>query len=159
MPSLELTVCIINPRDLIAPPLMTKCSLTFRRRGQDEELKDQDFYQKFKRKRGLLFQQKKLKMKLKGLLCEFFWGQWLQNKCLWAFSSIVAQFLRLTFVLQRPPVRSTRGQRISQRPRATNANRRQYGKGMVGRWLNRTIKRKRLTSTVKKQIENLSDHR
>lgn len=58
-----------------------------------------------------------------------------------------------------PPVRSTRGQRISQRPRATNANRRQYGKGMVGRWLNRTIKRKRLTSTVKKQIENLSDHR
>ena len=72
MPLLELIVCIINPRDLIAPPLMTKCSLTFRRRGQDEELKDQDFYQKFKRKRGLLFQQKKLKMKLKGLLCEFF---------------------------------------------------------------------------------------
>ena len=72
MPSLELIVCIINPRDLIAPPLTMKCSLTFRRRGQDEELKDQDFYQKFKRKRGLLFLQKKLKMKLKGLLCEFF---------------------------------------------------------------------------------------
>lgn len=71
MPLLELIVCIIDPRDLIAPPLMTKCSLTFRRRGQDEELKDQDFYQKFKRKRGLLFQQKKLKMKLKDLLCEF----------------------------------------------------------------------------------------
>ncbi|PFX30963.1 inactive rhomboid protein 1-like isoform X1 [Stylophora pistillata] len=58
-----------------------------------------------------------------------------------------------------PPVRSTRGQRIRDRPCATNANRRELGKGMVGRWLNRTIKRKRLTSTVKKQIENLSDHR
>ena len=42
MPLLELIVCIINPRDLIAPPLTTKCSLTFRQRGQDEELKDQD---------------------------------------------------------------------------------------------------------------------
>lgn len=58
-----------------------------------------------------------------------------------------------------PPVRSTRGQRIRDRPRVTNADRREYGKGMVGRWLNRTIKRKRLTSTVKKQMESLSDHR
>ncbi|KAM7438854.1 hypothetical protein ABFA07_011688 [Porites harrisoni] len=59
----------------------------------------------------------------------------------------------------RPPIRSRRGQRIADRPRVTNANRREYGKGMVGRWLNRTIKRKRLTSTVKKQMESLSDHR
>ncbi|KAK2564062.1 Inactive rhomboid protein 1 [Acropora cervicornis] len=59
----------------------------------------------------------------------------------------------------RAPIRSTRGQRIRDRPPATNANRRQYGKGMVGRLLNRTIKRKRLTSSVKKQIDLLTDHR
>ncbi|XP_020605448.1 inactive rhomboid protein 1-like isoform X2 [Orbicella faveolata] len=59
----------------------------------------------------------------------------------------------------RPPIRSTRGQRIRDRPRVTNANRREYGKGLVGRWLNRTIKRKRLTSTIKKQMESLTDHR
>lgn len=58
----------------------------------------------------------------------------------------------------RAPIR-TRGQRIRDRPPAANANRRQYGKGMVGRLLNRTIKRKRLTSSVKKQIELLTDHR
>ena len=59
----------------------------------------------------------------------------------------------------RAPIRRTRGQRIRDRPLAANANRRQYGKGMVGRLLNRTIKRKRLTSSVKKQIELLTDHR
>ncbi|XP_078347167.1 inactive rhomboid protein 1-like isoform X1 [Oculina patagonica] len=59
----------------------------------------------------------------------------------------------------RPPLRSTRGQRIRDRPRVNNANRREYGKGLAGRWLNRTIRRKRLTSTVKKQMAALSDHR
>lgn len=59
----------------------------------------------------------------------------------------------------RPPIRSTRGQRIRDRPPVTNANRREYGKGMVGRWLNRTIKRKRLTSSVQKQMALLTDHR
>ena len=56
-------------------------------------------------------------------------------------------------------MRSARGQRIRDRPHVTNANRREYGKGMVGRWLNRTIKRKRLTSAVKKQMDSLTDHR
>lgn len=65
----------------------------------------------------------------------------------------------MIYFFSRPPIRSGRGQRIADRPRVTNANRREYGKGMVGRWLNRTIKRKRLTSTVKKQMESLSDHR
>lgn len=65
----------------------------------------------------------------------------------------------MIYFFSRPPIRSRRGQRIADRPRVTNANRREYGKGMVGRWLNRTIKRKRLTSTVKKQMESLSDHR
>lgn len=59
----------------------------------------------------------------------------------------------------RPPIRSTRGQRIRDRPNVTNADRREYGKGMVGRLLNRTIKRKRLTSSVKKQMALLTDHR
>ena len=63
------------------------------------------------------------------------------------------------FCFSRPPIPSIRGQRIAHRPSATNANRREYGKGMVGRLLNRTIKRKRLTSTVKKQMASLSDHR
>lgn len=61
--------------------------------------------------------------------------------------------------IRRPPTRSTRGQRIRDRPRVTNANRREYGKGLAGRWLNRTIKRKRLTSTIKKQMASLTDHR
>ncbi|XP_031554181.1 inactive rhomboid protein 1-like isoform X2 [Actinia tenebrosa] len=54
---------------------------------------------------------------------------------------------------------NVRGKRMAGKPEVTNANRRQYGKGLVGRWMNRTIKRKRLSSTVRKQIEDLSDHR
>ena len=56
---------------------------------------------------------------------------------------------------------SQRGNRIIQMPhtRVASGNRRQIGKGLVGRWLNRTIKRKRLTSAVKEQIDNLEDHR
>ena len=57
------------------------------------------------------------------------------------------------------PKASVRGKRMVSRPVAVNANRREYGKGLVGRWLNRTIKRKRLPSTVRKQLDNLSDHR
>ena len=57
---------------------------------------------------------------------------------------------------------SQRGNRIIRPPQArhvASGNRRQIGKGLVGRWLNRTIKRKRLTSAVKQQIESMEDHR
>lgn len=56
---------------------------------------------------------------------------------------------------------SQRGNRIIRLPHTpvSSGNRRQIGKGLVGRWLNRTIKRKRLTSEVKEQIDSLEDHR
>ena len=55
---------------------------------------------------------------------------------------------------------STRGHRLAVKPpKLDNANRRQFGKGLVGRMLNRTIRRKRLTSEVRKQLEHLTDHR
>ena len=56
---------------------------------------------------------------------------------------------------------SQRGNRIIRLPHApvSSGNRRQIGKGLVGRWLNRTIKRGRLTSAVKEQIDSLEDHR
>ncbi|XP_028406594.1 inactive rhomboid protein 1-like isoform X2 [Dendronephthya gigantea] len=56
---------------------------------------------------------------------------------------------------------SQRGNRIIRLPVAPvpSGNRREIGKGLVGRWLNRTIKRKRLTSSVKKQLDSMEDHR
>ena len=56
---------------------------------------------------------------------------------------------------------SQRGNRIIRLPQAPvlSGNRREIGKGLVGRWLNRTIKRKRLTSAVKKQLDSMEDHR
>ncbi|XP_048575715.1 inactive rhomboid protein 1 isoform X2 [Nematostella vectensis] len=57
------------------------------------------------------------------------------------------------------PQANIRGQRMIGRPVAKNANRRQYGQGLVGRWLNRRVTRKRLPSSVKKQLDSLSDHR
>ena len=36
---------------------------------------------------------------------------------------------------------------------------RQLGKGLVGKWLNRRLTRRRLTSNVKKQIETFDNHR
>ncbi|XP_020899399.1 inactive rhomboid protein 1 isoform X2 [Exaiptasia diaphana] len=57
------------------------------------------------------------------------------------------------------PQVSIRGKRMAKTPPAVNANRREYGKGLVGRWLNRSVSKKRLPSTVRKQLESLSDHR
>ncbi|XP_046856418.1 LOW QUALITY PROTEIN: inactive rhomboid protein 1-like [Xenia sp. Carnegie-2017] len=58
---------------------------------------------------------------------------------------------------------SQRGNRINRLPHAPpvpiSSNRRQIGKGLVGRWLNRTIKKQRLTSDVKEQMNSLEDHR
>ncbi len=56
---------------------------------------------------------------------------------------------------------SQRGNRIIRTPQThvSSGNRRQIGKGLVGRWLNRTIRRGRLTSSIKQQIESLEDHR
>ena len=56
---------------------------------------------------------------------------------------------------------SQRGNRIIRLPQApvSSGYRRQIGKGLVGRWLNRTIKRKRLTSSIKEQMDSLEDHR
>ena len=36
---------------------------------------------------------------------------------------------------------------------------RRFGLGLAGRWLNRKLKKSRLSSTVAKQLEEISDHR
>ena len=68
---------------------------------------------------------------------------------------------RVPAYLRQISTASQRGARINQiqRPAALRANRREIGKGLVGRWLNRTIKRRRLTSSVKQQMDNMEDHR
>lgn len=55
-----------------------------------------------------------------------------------------------------------RGQRIGvQRvlSMALRRKKRQYGKGLVGNWLNRRMTRKRLNSHVKQQLDTFDDHR
>uniref|UniRef100_H2YC20 Peptidase S54 rhomboid domain-containing protein n=1 Tax=Ciona savignyi TaxID=51511 RepID=H2YC20_CIOSA len=43
--------------------------------------------------------------------------------------------------------------------RALHRDKRQYGRGLVGRWLNRTLKRNRLNSSVRQQLDTFDNHR
>ena len=74
--------------------------------------------------------------------------------------SVTALLLCINHPCRMPrPSPSKRGQRIMGKLPKARTNRREFGKGLAGRWLNRRLTRKRLPSTVKKQLESLNDHR
>lgn len=73
--------------------------------------------------------------------------------------------LELNF-LRKPgqiePDEGDRGQRIGVNrvlSFAFRQNKRQYGRGLVGRWLNRRMTRKRINSHVIRQLDTFNDHR